>query len=184
MTTGILDALTQLFALFASGHTEKEEIAGKHAASRYLSARLSKSVVDHYLNCYDDYIEVFRLKKDSGHITEAKRLSKLSTKLLRTCSNINKELPQKDKSVVYLRLLEFVNSTEPNSYSKEFIEAVASSFLLKNTDVYGIQAIVNVDSSKVFAFLSTIFVSLFFAEIVSFTFKLLVIFFVFNSFFP
>ena len=60
MTTGILDALTQLFALFASGHTEKEEIAGKHAASRYLSARLSKSVVDHYLNCFDDCLGVFR----------------------------------------------------------------------------------------------------------------------------
>ena len=151
MTTGILDALTQLFALFASGHTEKEEIAGRLAASRYLSARLSKSVVDHYLDSYDDYIEAFRLKKDSGEIPEAKRLSKLSTKLLRTCSSINKELPQKDKSVVYLRLLEFVNSAEPSSNSKEFIEAVASSFLLKRTDVCGIQAIVNVTSPTLYS---------------------------------
>ena len=33
MTTGILDALTQLFALFASGRTEKEELAGRQAAN-------------------------------------------------------------------------------------------------------------------------------------------------------
>ena len=149
MTTGILDALTQLFALFASGRTEKEELAGRQAANRYLSGRLSKPVVDRYLAKYDTHLESFRLKENSGEVTEAKRLSKLSTKLLRTCSRINKELPQRDKSVVYLRLLEFVNSTDAHSNSREFLEAVASSFLLHNTDVLGIQALVNASSPDI-----------------------------------
>ena len=149
MTTGILEALTQLFALFASGRTEKEELAGRQAANRYLSVRLSKSVVDRYLDSYDTHLETFRLKKNSGEVTEAKRLSKLSTKLLRTCSSINKELPQRDKSVVYLRLVEFVNLTDVHSNSKEFLEAVASSFLLQKVDVLGIQALVNANSPTI-----------------------------------
>ena len=149
MTTGILDALTQLFALFASGRTEKEELAGRQVANRYLSGRLSKSLVDRYLNSYDTHLETFRLKKNSGEVTEAKRLSKLSTKLLRTCSHINKELPQRDKSVVYLRLVEFVNSTGSHSNSKEFLEVVASSFILPKVDVLGIKALLNSTSPTI-----------------------------------
>ena len=63
MTTGILEALTQLFALFASGRTKKEELAGRQAANRYLSVRLSKSVVDRYLDSYDTHLETFRLTR-------------------------------------------------------------------------------------------------------------------------
>jgi len=97
MTTGILDALTQLFALFASGRTEKEELIGRQTASRYLRGRLSKKVVDHYLGRYDDHLNTFQLKNNSGELPEAKRLARLSTKLLRTCENINKELAHRDK---------------------------------------------------------------------------------------
>ena len=149
MTTGILDALTQLFALFASGRSDKEELVGRQAANKYLSGRLSKSLVDSYLNIYDNHLESFRLKKNSGEITEAKRLSKLSTKLLRTCSSINKELPQRDKVVVYLRLLEFVNSTHVHANSSDFLDAVSSSFLLDSIDIAGVEALVNVSSTSV-----------------------------------
>ena len=149
MTTGILDALTQLFALFASGRSEKEEKTGRQATYRYLSFRLSKSVVEKYLKSYDSHLETFRLKENSGESSEAKRLSKLSTKLLRTCSRINKELSQRDKSVVYLRLLEFVHSTESNSNSQAFLEAVASSFLLKEIDVSGIHSLLDVETTPV-----------------------------------
>ncbi|MGY8902295.1 MAG: hypothetical protein ACKVI1_06855, partial [Flavobacteriales bacterium] len=102
MTTGILDALTQLFALFASGRTEKEELIGRQTASRYLRGRLSKKVVDHYLGRYDEHLNTFQLKNNSGKLPEAKRLARLSTKLLRTCENINKELAHRDKCIVYL----------------------------------------------------------------------------------
>jgi hypothetical protein len=68
MTTGILDALTQLFALFASGRTEMEELAGRQSASRYLSGRLSKSLVNRYLDSYDSHLETFMLIKTIGFL--------------------------------------------------------------------------------------------------------------------
>ena len=146
MTTGILDALTQLFALFASGRTEKEELIGRQTASRYLRGRLSKKVVDHYLGRYDDHLNTFQLKNNSGKLPEAKRLARLSTKLLRTCENINKELAHRDKCIVYLRLLEFVKVTNVHVNSVEFLNAVSSSFLLNQKDVSGIHALVNTDA--------------------------------------
>jgi len=146
MTTGILDALTQLFALFASGRTEKEELIGRQTASRYLRGRLSKKVVDHYLGRYDDHLNTFQLKNNSGELPEAKRLARLSTKLLRTCENINKELAHRDKCIVYLRLLEFVKVTNVHVNSVEFLNAVSSSFLLNQKDVSGIHALVNTDA--------------------------------------
>lgn len=145
MTTGILDALTQLFALFASGRTEKEELIGRQTASRYLRGRLSKKAVDHYLGRYDEYLNNFQLKNNSGALPEAKRLAKLSTKLLRTCDHINKELAHRDKCIVYLRLLEFVKVTNVHANSVEFIKAVSSSFLLNSKDVSGIQALIDTE---------------------------------------
>ena len=145
MTTGILDALSQLFALFASGRTEKEELIGRQTASRYLRGRLSKKVVDHYLGRYDEHLKKFQLKNNSGPLPEAKRLAKLSTKLLRTCEDINKELAHRDKCIVYLRLLEFVKVTNVHANSVEFLNAVSSSFLLNKKDVCGIQALVNTE---------------------------------------
>ena len=41
MTTGILDALVRLFALFAAGRTPREAMYGRQAAERYLVGRLS-----------------------------------------------------------------------------------------------------------------------------------------------
>lgn len=143
MTTGILDALTQLFALFASGRTEKEEFIGRQAASRYLRGRLPKKVVDHYLTRYDEHLNIFQLKKNLNKLSEAKRLAKLSTKVLRTCTNINKELAHRDKCIVYLRLLEFVKSTNGHPNAVEYLDVVSASFLLDDNDIEGIQALVN-----------------------------------------
>ena len=75
-----------------------------------------------------------------------KRLARLSTKLLRTCENINKELAHRDKCIVYLRLLEFVKVTNVHVNSVEFLNAVSSSFLLNQKDVSGIHALVNTDA--------------------------------------
>ena len=146
MTTGILDALTQLFALFAAGRTEKEELIGRQTASRYLRGRLSKKVVDHYLGRYDEHLKTFQLKSNSGMLPEAKRLARLSTKLLRTCENINKELAHRDKCIVYLRLLEFVKVTDMHANSVEFINVVSSSFYLNTKDISGIHALVNTEA--------------------------------------
>ncbi|HHZ94538.1 MAG TPA: ATP-binding cassette domain-containing protein [Flavobacteriales bacterium] len=142
MTTGILDALTQLFALFASGRTEKEEFIGRQAASRYLRERLPKKVVDYYLTRYDEHLKVFQLKKNADKLSEAKRLAMLSTKVLRTCTSINKELAHRDKCIVYLRLLEFVKSTHGHPSSVEYLDVVCASFLLNKNDIDGIHALV------------------------------------------
>ena len=62
MTTGILDALMRLFALFASGRSAREAMLGRQAASRYLLGRLSRAVTEDYLKRYDAALEKLNRK--------------------------------------------------------------------------------------------------------------------------
>ena len=65
MTTGILDALVRLFALFAAGRTTREAMFGRQAAERYLAGRLSFEFTQSYLKKYD--AEIARMDKKMPH---------------------------------------------------------------------------------------------------------------------
>lgn len=86
MTTSILDALIQLFALFAAGRGEEGVALGRDHAARYMRNQLPKPLVDDSLLRFDMLVEQFQKLPSQGADVHAKRLAKLSVKLLRTCS--------------------------------------------------------------------------------------------------
>ena len=90
MTTGILDSLMQLFAVFAAGRSPREAMLGRQAANRYLSGRLSRSLTEDYLKRYDRALGELNkgMEPSFDERVLAKRTSKLSVKLLRICSRI------------------------------------------------------------------------------------------------
>ena len=71
MTTGILDALMRLFALFASGRSAREAMLGRQAASRYLLGRLSRAVTEDYLKRYDAALEKLNRKMPQASAPKA-----------------------------------------------------------------------------------------------------------------
>ncbi len=126
MSEKILRALMQLFAILATAETAENEKGGEIVKS-YLSELLNQELVQEYLAVYYNYVETLHKisqKKDGS----SKRLSLNSVKVLRICSDINRELIQKQKIIVLIRLIEFVFSDSIiNPQELEFITTVAES---------------------------------------------------------
>ncbi len=149
MTTGILDALVRLFALFAAGRTPREAMYGRQAAERYLAGRLSYDYTQAYLKQYDT--EIARMNKRMPHSDDerllAKRRSKLSVRLLVLCQQIIAELDAKDRLIVFARLAEMAKSTGTIDDADSFLNTVADALHLLPSDSNGLKALVKCASA-------------------------------------
>ena len=141
MSEKILRALMQLFAILANAHAGISEALPQGDADNesevvrsFLKELLSLELVEEYLGIYRSYIDNLQQisqKKDGS----SKRLSLNSVKVLRICSDINKELVQKQKIIVLIRLIEFVNSDSVIAPQElEFIKTVAESFNISDNE--------------------------------------------------
>jgi len=127
MSEKILRALMQLFAIIANAETSENENAIEVVRS-FLSELLNLELVQQYLGIYRNHLEELQQtsKKKDGSV---KKLSVNSVKVLRICTDINKELTQKQKTVVLIRLIEFITSEIGKSeLAIEFINNVAEGF--------------------------------------------------------
>ncbi|HTB06699.1 MAG TPA: ATP-binding cassette domain-containing protein [Bacteroidia bacterium] len=117
----------QLFAILAKAESGENK-KGKEVVQSFLKEQLNQELVEQYLSLYEKYVEDLHQtskKKDGSE----KRLSLNSVKVLRICADINKELAQKQKIVVLIRLIEFVNSESGISPQElEFVSTVSESF--------------------------------------------------------
>src|SRR3984957_5523100 len=127
MSERILRALMQLFAIIAKAEAGENK-KGSEVVQSFLKEQLNLELVQQYLALYEQYLDELHQtakRKDGGE----KRLSLNSVKVLRICADINKELAQKQKIVVLIRLIEFVNSEAGISEQEmEFISTVSESF--------------------------------------------------------
>lgn len=143
MTTSILEALVQLFALFAAGR-DKEGIAlGRSHAARYMRNQLPKRWVDESLVRFDELVDQFQRLPSSGQEMQAKRLSKLSVKLLRTCNQINKGLERHEKHVVVVRLLEYLDQVPDVETGRLFLKTVSDSFGMADATLNALSSMVS-----------------------------------------
>ena len=78
-----------------------------------------------------------------GEEMQAKRLAKLSVKLLRTCSQINKGLEWHEKHVVVIRLLEYLHEVPDHNTGKLFLKTVSESFNIEADHLAAMQSMVS-----------------------------------------
>lgn len=144
MTTGILDSLMQLFAVFAAGRSPREAMLGRQSANRYLSGRLSRALTEDYLKRYDRALGELNkgMEPSFDEVVLAKRTSKLSVKLLRICSRIQVELEMKDRLVMFLRLAEFARSSGTIDNGDSFLQGVSDALNLSPVDATNLKALV------------------------------------------
>jgi len=131
MSEQILKALMELFAIIARPESYASD--RRTVVSSFLKRQLNQELVKDYLEVFDEYYS----KHQTLHIQRgAKRIGPDSVKILRICDQINKELTQKQKIVVLVRLFEFVNSDddEITDQELEFIKAVAESFYIQDVE--------------------------------------------------
>jgi ABC-type multidrug transport system ATPase subunit len=129
MSERILKALIQLFAIIARVDlSEKDDLSGREIVDSFLRERLPTKGVHQYLQLFDEYLENYQ-KISSGKNGKQKRTAVNSVKILRICTQINEELTQRQKTIVLIRLLEFIYThDEVNELEREFVNTVADTF--------------------------------------------------------
>lgn len=136
MNEAILKALMQLFAIVAN--VDKEGISTKamRIVESYLKMKLSQRLVDKYLELFTNYVTAFHLENGKRKSEVGKKRNSLnSVKVLRICKQVNKSLQQKEKYIVLVRLIEFVD--EDNVITEEeldFINVVAEVFKINEIE--------------------------------------------------
>lgn len=134
MSQRILKALMQLFAIIARVDEEIDiqnpvtQGNGRKIVKSFLSEELGSAAVEEYLKLFDEFLIAYQgksTKKDGRR----KKTSVHSVKVLRICTQINEELTQRQKMIVLVRILEFINANEVVAdQEREFAVTVADTF--------------------------------------------------------
>jgi ABC-type multidrug transport system ATPase subunit len=126
MSERILKALMQLFAIIANPKSNTRD--RRPIVESFLEQQLNKELVDEYIKIFDFYY-ITHQQKYKSTIRNEKRTAASSVRVLMICTEINKELTQKQKLIVVIRLLEFINSDKDITKQEfEFVLTVADTF--------------------------------------------------------
>src|ERR1035437_5020 len=132
MSERILKALMQMFAIIAK--VDGVSNTGRLIVQSFLKQQLNQEMVEQYLQLFDQFLEEYH-KVSQRKEGAAKRTSLGSVKILKICTQINRELEQKQKVVVLVRLLEFIysgNDISPQEF--EFVTTVAETFNISDEE--------------------------------------------------
>ncbi|MDG2425060.1 MAG: ATP-binding cassette domain-containing protein [Flavobacteriales bacterium] len=147
MSRNVLEALMQLFALL----TLKEEGAqpAREVVAAFLGRRIGVSRTREWIDRFEHHLKAFESRKGAaakGVDAEAggmKRTALRSTKVLRACAELNRDLQVADKALVFLRVVEFekallkesgLDTVELDEISMEFVVTVADSFGISKSE--------------------------------------------------
>ncbi len=148
MSESILKALMQLFAIIAASKEGDQQ--GTHTiVEGFLSHELRHDLVGGYMKLYMSMYEQLRARTTSGG-KKMKVLSSSSTKVLVICDAINKELVQRQKVFLLVRMLEFVRmgSTDTdNTEQLNFVQNIARAFNVSEDEFNGVRDFVLLSSS-------------------------------------
>src|ERR1035437_10538424 len=96
MSERILKALMQMFAIIAK--VDSISNTGRLIVQSFLKQQLNQEMVDQYLKLFDQYLEEYH-KVSQRKEGAAKRTSLGSVKILKICTQINKELEDRQKEI-------------------------------------------------------------------------------------
>ena len=127
MSESILNALMQLFALIAN--TSQVTAKGKKIVEAFLRQHLSRRLVNEYLDLFENYADFFN--RDIAEYTDNSETSRVALidYVQKVCIQIRKGLPQSDRIVVYIKLLEYVNEDNKiTNLEKAVVDTVSTCF--------------------------------------------------------
>lgn len=155
MSERILRALMQLFAIIARVDELPEDAVddtitssrGRKIVKLFLSQELNAELVKEYLKVFDEFLQTHhgvKKKKDGRR----KRTSVNSVKILRICSEINQELTQRQKFIVLIRIIEFIQANDQITEQElEFVNTVGDAFNVNQEEYNCIYKFVEADPS-------------------------------------
>lgn len=142
----------QLFAIIArvddeeSGETDHQG-GGRKIVELFLKQQLPLELVEEYLKKFDEFLDAHQ-GKSSKKDGQRKRTSVNSVKVLKICTQINEELAQKQKIIVLVRIIEFINENQTVTEQEiEFASTVADTFNISKEEYDRISAFANTRES-------------------------------------
>jgi len=158
MSERILRALMQLFAIVAKvdevsngleGPSLIHSSKGKQIIEGFLKSELSSADVNKYLSTFDKFLNSTRGKYYSKS-RDQKRTSLYSVKVLRICAQVNKELTQRQKFIVLIRIFEFINADNFRTEKEiDFVKTVSDSFNILEEEYQQVQTFIESGATDV-----------------------------------
>jgi len=133
MSREILEALMQLFAIISRPESNAED--RRTVVKSFLARQLNQELVALYLEVFDGYFA--QVMEEDAKVTKKERvLAKRSVRVLKICTEINRELAQAQKIVVLFQLLEFIKSEslDVTEQEMEFVAMIADTFNVPGED--------------------------------------------------
>lgn len=144
MSETIVNALVHLFAIFESVKENFEKDAGEIVVKPYLKKTLNQELTADYLNLFYDYLSFYReANRNPSGDHELGIDSTSIIQIAKICNQINKELRQSERIVVFIELLELIRADGKVSDKEgEFASLVAMNFNLMHKEVEHIKAFI------------------------------------------
>lgn len=135
MKETVLNALLQLFAIIANVSEDGVSFKARSIVKTFLRQHLKTNLINKYLVVFDHYLELHHPHLFGGGIEASRQTLSDSEKLRRIAAEINRSLLQREKFIVFLRLVEFINEDDIMT-DKElaFIRTVADTFNISRTE--------------------------------------------------
>ncbi len=154
MKETVLNALLQLFAIIANVSEDGVSFKARSIVKTFLRQHLKTNLIHRYLVVFDHYLEIHHPHLFAGGIALSEQTLSDSEKLKQIAEEINKSLLQREKFIVFLRLVEFINEDDVMT-AKElaFIRTVADSFNIsraehENTKKFVLNAFEEIETDK------------------------------------
>lgn len=121
--------------------------AGQRIVKGFLKSELSSDHIQTYLSIFEN--QVVSTRKIHSKKNIEKRNALHSVKILKICNQINKELTQRQKTIVLLRIMEFIQ-LEGHITNRElnFFETVADSFHINPEEAGKIKYLIRFDGQE------------------------------------
>jgi ABC-type multidrug transport system ATPase subunit len=155
MKEAVLNALLQLFAIIANASEDGVSFKARSIVRRFLRQHLKTNLISKYLVVFDSYLEIHHPHLFGGGITHKRQILSDSEKLKVITEEINRSLVQREKFIVFLRLVEFINEDDVMTAKElSFIRTVADSFNISrsehdNTKNFVLNACDRVDNDRI-----------------------------------
>jgi ABC-type multidrug transport system ATPase subunit len=155
MKETVLGALLQLFAIIANVSEDGVSFKARSIVKAFLRQHLKTNLIKKYLVVFDHYLEIHHPHLFAGGITQSKETLSDAAKLNRIAAEINRSLLQREKFIVFLRLVEFINEDDVMTEKElAFIKVVADSFNISesehdNTKAFVLNACDDIEKDKI-----------------------------------
>ncbi|MEN8120108.1 MAG: ATP-binding cassette domain-containing protein [Bacteroidota bacterium] len=151
MSESIINALVHLFSIVSNFTDATISDKAREIVHNFLKKQLNTQQTQEYLKLFENYLDFYQRGNEKSTSEKGRKRGALSAvKVLKICMQINENLHQRDKFIVLLRLVEFVNEDDIITDAElDFISTVAESFNISGTEFKQIKALVTNDIASV-----------------------------------